>query len=73
MSSHNILAGTSPCSTENSPLNLLQYSLGQGGVEGMGRAVSSASLTPSSSARSAHSDSDLKRISYSEVIDVLHL
>ncbi|KAM9539338.1 tyrosine-protein phosphatase non-receptor type 13 isoform 3-T3 [Salvelinus alpinus] len=52
---------------ENSPLNLLQYSLGQGGVEGMGRAVSSASLTPSSSARSAHSDSDLKRISYSEV------
>uniref|UniRef100_A0A673Y281 Tyrosine-protein phosphatase non-receptor type 20 n=1 Tax=Salmo trutta TaxID=8032 RepID=A0A673Y281_SALTR len=35
---------------ENSPLNLLQYSLGQGGVEGMGRAVSSASLTPSSSA-----------------------
>ncbi|XP_052314525.1 tyrosine-protein phosphatase non-receptor type 13 isoform X4 [Oncorhynchus keta] len=52
---------------ENSPLNLLQYSLGQGGVEGIGRAVSSASLTPSSSARSAHSDSDLKRISYSEV------
>ncbi|XP_036792711.1 tyrosine-protein phosphatase non-receptor type 13 isoform X3 [Oncorhynchus mykiss] len=52
---------------ENSPLNLLQYSLGQGGVEGMGRALSSASLTPSSSARSAHSDSDLKRISYSEV------
>uniref|UniRef100_A0A673Y2E4 Tyrosine-protein phosphatase non-receptor type 20 n=1 Tax=Salmo trutta TaxID=8032 RepID=A0A673Y2E4_SALTR len=37
---------------ENSPLNLLQYSLGQGGVEGMGRAVSSASLTPSSSAHS---------------------
>uniref|UniRef100_A0A8C7Q5V2 Tyrosine-protein phosphatase non-receptor type 20 n=1 Tax=Oncorhynchus mykiss TaxID=8022 RepID=A0A8C7Q5V2_ONCMY len=35
---------------ENSPLNLLQYSLGQGGVEGMGRALSSASLTPSSSA-----------------------
>uniref|UniRef100_A0AAZ3R182 Tyrosine-protein phosphatase non-receptor type 20 n=1 Tax=Oncorhynchus tshawytscha TaxID=74940 RepID=A0AAZ3R182_ONCTS len=35
---------------ENSPLNLLQYSLGQGGVEGIGRAVSSASLTPSSSA-----------------------
>ncbi|XP_064863693.1 tyrosine-protein phosphatase non-receptor type 13 isoform X2 [Oncorhynchus nerka] len=52
---------------ENSPLNLLQYSLGQGGVEGIGRAVSSASLTASSSARSAHSDSDLKRISYSEV------
>ncbi|CAB1351999.1 unnamed protein product, partial [Coregonus sp. 'balchen'] len=52
---------------ENSPLSLLQYSLGQGGVEGIGRAVSSASLTPSSSARSAHSDSDLKRISYSEV------
>uniref|UniRef100_A0A8C7I259 Protein tyrosine phosphatase non-receptor type 13 n=1 Tax=Oncorhynchus kisutch TaxID=8019 RepID=A0A8C7I259_ONCKI len=37
---------------ENSPLNLLQYSLGQGGVEGIGRAVSSANL---------------KRISYSEV------
>uniref|UniRef100_A0A8C7I001 Tyrosine-protein phosphatase non-receptor type 20 n=1 Tax=Oncorhynchus kisutch TaxID=8019 RepID=A0A8C7I001_ONCKI len=38
---------------ENSPLNLLQYSLGQGGVEGIGRAVSSASLTPSSSALNA--------------------
>uniref|UniRef100_A0A8C7Q742 Tyrosine-protein phosphatase non-receptor type 20 n=1 Tax=Oncorhynchus mykiss TaxID=8022 RepID=A0A8C7Q742_ONCMY len=38
---------------ENSPLNLLQYSLGQGGVEGMGRALSSASLTPSSSALNA--------------------
>uniref|UniRef100_A0A6Q2XAS1 Protein tyrosine phosphatase non-receptor type 13 n=1 Tax=Esox lucius TaxID=8010 RepID=A0A6Q2XAS1_ESOLU len=53
---------------ENSPLSMLQYSMGTGGMEGMGRAVSSASLAPSFSARSAPSDPDLlKRISYSEV------
>ncbi|KAJ7986804.1 hypothetical protein DPEC_G00332180 [Dallia pectoralis] len=50
---------------ENSPLSILQYSMGPAG---MGRAVSSASLAPSFSARSSTSDPDLlKRISYSEV------
>ncbi|XP_046900332.1 tyrosine-protein phosphatase non-receptor type 13 isoform X2 [Hypomesus transpacificus] len=50
---------------ENSPLSSLQYSLGPGDVDGLGRALSSSSLAPSSSARS---DPDHpKRISYSEM------